>query len=154
LIALTASAWQNPNFGRNSFANPFQSSHFPPPILNYTQAPPWQSQVFQAQNVECRPIDQHPIAPPPPPYKGLTAPPLPAKVEGQNDLLPSVGTILPISGGSALEFDYKKDSKHYFREVDNICVEGRVERTRWSHISISFSEEDVRLQGFPHNMPS
>jgi hypothetical protein len=34
-------------------------------------------------------------------------------------------------------------------------VEGRVEETRWSHIpitfSITFSEEDVRLQGFPHN---
>jgi hypothetical protein len=26
-----------------------------------------------------------------------------------------------------------------------------VERTRWSHIPITFSEEDVRLQGFPHN---
>jgi hypothetical protein len=30
-------------------------------------------------------------------------------------------------------------------------VEGRVERIRWSHILITFSEEDVRLQGFPHN---
>jgi hypothetical protein len=30
-------------------------------------------------------------------------------------------------------------------------VEGRVERTKWSHIPITFSEEDVRLQGFPHN---
>jgi hypothetical protein len=29
-------------------------------------------------------------------------------------------------------------------------VEGRVEKTRWSHIPITFSE-DVRLQGFPHN---
>jgi hypothetical protein len=26
-----------------------------------------------------------------------------------------------------------------------------VERTRWSNIPITFSEEDVRLQGFPHN---
>jgi hypothetical protein len=30
-------------------------------------------------------------------------------------------------------------------------VEGRVERTRWSYIPITFSEEDVKLQGFPHN---
>jgi hypothetical protein len=35
--------------------------------------------------------------------------------------------------------------------VQNICVEGRVKRTRWSHIPITFSEEDVKLQGFPHN---
>jgi hypothetical protein len=27
----------------------------------------------------------------------------------------------------------------------------RVEKTRWSHIPITFSEEDVRLQGFPRN---
>jgi hypothetical protein len=49
-----------------------------------------------------------------------------------------------------LEFETKKEQKHYFREVRNICVEGRVEKTRWSHIP-TFSEEDVRLQGFPHN---
>jgi hypothetical protein len=91
-------AWQNPNFGRKSFANPFQPPHFPPSIPSYTQPPPWQSQVFQVQNVERRPIDQHPIAPPSPPYKGPTTPPLPAKLEGQNDPLSSVGTILPISG--------------------------------------------------------
>jgi hypothetical protein len=76
---------------------------------------------------------------------------MPAKLEDQNDPLPSVGTIMPISGGSALEFKTKKERKHYFCEVQNICVEGRVEKTRWSHIPITFSEEDVRLQGFPHN---
>jgi hypothetical protein len=58
---------------------------------------------------------------------------------------------MPISGGSALEVETKKERKHYFREVQNICVEGRVEKTRWYHIPITFSEEDVRLQGFPHN---
>jgi hypothetical protein len=76
---------------------------------------------------------------------------LPAKLEGKSDPLPYVGTIMPISGGSALEFETKKEQKHYFREVRNICVEGRVEKTRWSHIPITFSEEDVRLQGCPHN---
>jgi hypothetical protein len=58
---------------------------------------------------------------------------------------------MPILGGSALEFETKKERKHYFREVRNICVEGRVEKTRWSRIPITFSEEDVRLQGFRHN---
>jgi hypothetical protein len=47
-----------------------------------------------------------------------------------------------------LEFETKKERKHYFRDVLNICVEGRVKRTRWSHIPITFSEEDVKLQGF------
>jgi hypothetical protein len=50
-----------------------------------------------------------------------------------------------------LEFKTKKDRQHYFREVRNICMEGRVERTKWSLIPITFLEEDVRLQGFPHN---
>jgi hypothetical protein len=76
---------------------------------------------------------------------------MPAKLEGQNDPLQSIGTIMPISGGSTLEFQTKKERKHYFREVRNICVEERVEKARWSHIPITFSEEDVRLQGFPHN---
>jgi hypothetical protein len=76
---------------------------------------------------------------------------MPAKLEGQNNPLPSIRTIMPISGGSALEFETKKERKHYFRDVLNICVEGRVKRTRWSHIPITFSEEDVKLQGFPHN---
>jgi hypothetical protein len=138
-------AWQNPSFGRNSFANPFQPPQFQPPPLTYSQPPPWQSQTFQAQNIERRPIEQHPITPPPPPFKGPSAPPMPAKLEGQNDPLPSVGIIMPISGGSTLEFETKKERKHYFREVWNICVEGRVEKTRWSHIPITFSEEDVRL---------
>jgi hypothetical protein len=62
----------------------------------------------------------------------------------------AVPPTLPVRP-STLEFDSKKDMKHYFREVRNICVEGRIERTRWSHIPVTFSEEDVRLQGFPHN---
>jgi hypothetical protein len=36
---------------------------------------------------------------------------LPAKLEGQSDPLPSIGTIMPISGGSALEFETKKEHK-------------------------------------------
>jgi hypothetical protein len=95
----SAPAWQNPSFGRNSFANPFQPPQFQPPPPAYSQPPPWQSQTFQAQNIECKPIEQHPIAPPPPPFKGPSAPLMPAKLEGQNDPQPSVGTIMPISGG-------------------------------------------------------
>jgi hypothetical protein len=144
----SAPSWQNPNFGRNFFANPFHPPQFQPPVQTYTQPPPWQSQTFQAQNFECRPIEQYPIPPPPPPFKGPTAPPMPANLEGQNDPLPSVGTIIPISGGSALEFETKKERKHYFREVRNICVEGRVEKTRWSHIPITFFRRRCKVARF------
>jgi hypothetical protein len=44
----SAPAWQNHDFRRNSFANPFQPPQFQPPIPTYTQPPPWQSQAFQA----------------------------------------------------------------------------------------------------------
>lgn len=50
-----------------------------------------------------------------------------------------------------MDFGSKKARKNYFYEVCNISVQGRVKRTRWSHILITFSEEDVKLQGFLHN---
>jgi hypothetical protein len=31
----SAPAWQNPRFGRNSFANPFQPPQFHPPLSTY-----------------------------------------------------------------------------------------------------------------------
>jgi hypothetical protein len=80
------------------------------------------------QNVERRPIDQHTIYPPLP----LT-----------NDPLPSVGTILPISGGSTLEFECKRDRKNYFHEVRNIIEESK-EPGGHTFQSL-FSEEDVKL---------
>jgi hypothetical protein len=45
----------------------------------------------------------------------------------------------------------KKQRKDHFREVQNIAMEGKIERTRWSHIPITFTEEDVKLKSFPHN---
>jgi hypothetical protein len=65
----SAPAWQNPNFWRTSFANPFQPPQFQLPVPTNTPLPPWQSQTFQAQNIERRPIEKHPIAPPPPPSR-------------------------------------------------------------------------------------
>jgi hypothetical protein len=50
----SAPAWQNPGFGRNSFANPFQPPQFQQPLSTYPQPSPWQSQTFQAQNIERR----------------------------------------------------------------------------------------------------
>jgi hypothetical protein len=51
VVNYSAPAWQNPNFGRNSFANPFQPPHFQPPIPTYTQPPPWQSQALRHTKV-------------------------------------------------------------------------------------------------------
>jgi len=58
--------------------------------------------------------------------------------------------IMPISGGSSLEFENKRQRKNYFRQVHSIMVDGPVLKTQWSHMPIVFSEEDVNLLSFSH----
>jgi hypothetical protein len=48
---------------------------------------------------------------------------------GQSEALPTIGMIMPISGCLATEFESKKHRSNYFREVQNICVEGKVVKT-------------------------
>ena len=63
----------------------------------------------------------------PPPLLG---PPL--KQENQTSqntqpaVLPTFGMIMPISGGSSLEFENKKQRRNYFRQVHSIMVDGPV----------------------------
>jgi len=57
---------------------------------------------------------------------------------------------MPISGGSSLEFENKKQRRNYFRQVHSIMVDGPIQKTQWSHMPIVFSEEDVNLLSFPH----
>ena len=57
---------------------------------------------------------------------------------------------MPISGGSSLEFQNKKQRNDYFRLVHSILVEGPVKKTQWSHTPITFTEEDVNLMSHPH----
>jgi hypothetical protein len=38
--------------------------------------------------------------------------------------LPSFGTIMPITGGSAMEFETKKQRSNYFRSVNTIINDG------------------------------
>lgn len=94
----TAPAWQNAPMAEAISPILYNNLHFPRPPQTFSQPPSWQSQTFQAQNVEQKPPEHFPPTPPPPPYKGPTAPPLPPKAEGQSNPLPSVGTILPIWG--------------------------------------------------------
>ena len=58
--------------------------------------------------------------------------------------------IMPISRGSSLEFDDKRQRKNYFRQVHPIIPEGIFKRTQWSESPITFSEEDVQLLSYPH----
>ena len=58
--------------------------------------------------------------------------------------------IMPISGGSSLDFENKRQRRDYFRQVHCIVSEGPTKRTQWSHSPITFSEEDVNLISYPH----
>jgi len=58
--------------------------------------------------------------------------------------------IMPISGGSTLDFKNKRQRRDYFRQVHCIVFEGPTKRTKWSHSPITFSEDDVNLISYPH----
>lgn len=66
--------------------------------------------------------------------------------------IPSRGMILPITGGLSADFENKKQRKSYFKRVHAILPEGRpVVKTNWSHIPITFTEQDLKLQCYPQN---
>jgi hypothetical protein len=58
--------------------------------------------------------------------------------------------ILPIAGGSAMEFQTKKQKKDHLRLVNNIAVQGSVRCTDWSKTLITFTEQDLQLESYPH----
>jgi hypothetical protein len=51
--------------------------------------------------------------------------------------------ILPIAGGSSMEFQTKKQKKDHLRLVNNIVVYGSVRCTDWARTPITFIEEDL-----------
>jgi hypothetical protein len=64
---------------------------------------------------------------------------------------PTHGTILTITEGSNTDFNTKWQRRDYYREVNHVAVEGPITQTKWSHIPITFSTQDVNLASFPHN---
>jgi hypothetical protein len=59
--------------------------------------------------------------------------------------------ILPITGGSCSELANKKQKKEAQRRVQHVGVQGPFIKSRWSHIPITFSQEDLQLKDYPHN---
>ena len=89
---------------------------------------------------------------PPPPTTQLVAPknkPNPENQLNPHTPLPTIGMILPIAGGSSIEFQTKKQKKDHLRLVNNIAVQGPVRYTNWSKTPITFSEQDLQLESYP-----
>jgi hypothetical protein len=59
--------------------------------------------------------------------------------------------VLPITGGSGSEPANKKQKKEAHRRVQHVGVQGPFIKSKWSHIPITFSQEDLQLNDYPHN---
>jgi hypothetical protein len=49
-----------------------------------------------------------------------------------------------------LEFQRKKQKKDHFRLVNNVAVQGPARYTDWSKTPLTFSEQDLNLENYPH----
>jgi hypothetical protein len=59
--------------------------------------------------------------------------------------------VLPITGSSSSELANKKQKKGAQRRVQHVGVQGPFIKSKWSHIPITFSQEDLQLKDYPHN---
>jgi hypothetical protein len=59
--------------------------------------------------------------------------------------------LLPITGSSSSEPANKKQKKEAQRRVHHVGVQGPFIKSKWSHIPITFSQEDLQLKDYPHN---
>jgi hypothetical protein len=69
----------------------------------------------------------------------------------QSDAASAMKLVLPITGGSYLELANKKQKKEAQRRVQHVGVQGPFIKSKWSHIPITFSQEDLQLKDYPHN---
>jgi hypothetical protein len=59
--------------------------------------------------------------------------------------------VLPITGDSTFEPANKRQKKEAQRRVHHVGVQGPFIKSKWSHILITFSQEDLQLKDYPHN---
>jgi hypothetical protein len=58
---------------------------------------------------------------------------------------------MPITRGSAMEFEAKRQRNNYFRSVNTIINDGPAARPEWAKVPITFTEEDFKLKSANHN---
>jgi hypothetical protein len=59
--------------------------------------------------------------------------------------------VLPITDGSSSEPANKKQKKEAQRRVQHVGVQGPFIKSKWPHIPITFSQDDLQLKDYPHN---
>jgi hypothetical protein len=139
-----------------NFWQPHSMSSQPNPVAmqQFQQPQPfWQPfQQFYAQSQAIQSIQQpqpiREILPPPP---DSSSRPESTSRPQNSKALPSCGTIMPIIGGSAMEFETKKQRNNYFRSVNTIINDGPAARPEWAKVPITFTEENFKLKSANHN---
>jgi hypothetical protein len=116
--------------------------HIPPLAPQITYPPPAPQITYLGS--KNNPQIKNEVNPPPQPPSQNQEP------QQQSEALPTHGTILTITRGSNTNFNSKRQRRDYYREVNHIANEGPITQTKWSHIPITFSVQDVNLTSFPH----
>jgi hypothetical protein len=72
--------------------------------------------------------------------------------QGDQAVSPSVmKLVFPTTGASSSKPANKKQKKEAQRIVQHVGVQGPFIKSKWSHVSITFSQEDLQLKDYPHN---
>jgi hypothetical protein len=124
-----------------TFAN--SSNNVPPPVPQIAYPPVAPQITYPVPNNTSPQVktEDNPLPPPPPQIQELRQ---------QNDTFPTHSTIITITGGSNTNFDTKRQHRDYYWEVNHVAIEGPITQTKWSHIPITISAQDVNLVLFPH----
>jgi hypothetical protein len=73
-----------------------------------------------------------------------------ASFSNQAEASSATKLVLPITCGSGSEPANKKQ-KEAQRRVQHVGVQGPFIKSKWPHIPIIFSQEDLQLKDYPHN---
>jgi hypothetical protein len=98
----------------------------------------WQSsQQFYPQSQTIQGIQQpQPIQKTlPPPADNSSRPESSSRTQNPK-AFPSFGTIMPITGGSAMEFETERQRNNYFRFVNTIINDGPTTRPEWAKVPV------------------
>jgi hypothetical protein len=74
-----------------------------------------------------------------------------ASFNNQAEVAWATKLVLPITSCSCSEPANKKKKKEAQRRVHHVGVQGPFIKSKWSHIPITFSQEDLQLKDYPHN---
>jgi hypothetical protein len=74
-----------------------------------------------------------------------------ASFNNQAEVASATKLVLPITDGSCSEPANKKQKKEAQRRAQHVGVQEPFIKSKWSHIPITFSQEDLQLKDYPHN---